>query len=231
MIDDEKLKNALKEVYEEKNTFSAEKEKEITWNFTEYDFENKMDKLIKSRKQKHRKYINSSKKIIAAIIVFLILLSTVISVYAFRKPIIDFIVNKYEKYSSYHVDENTIQFATENINDSIVQEYIPTNIPNDYLQSDSYNDGYSMFILWNDSDGNSIEFYQVVVSTQANLNTEDTDLKQITIEDTIYYTYTKESMTSYLWYEHGYYFILNVPEFFSIDEVTDIIQSVQLSNN
>lgn len=232
MIDDKNIKKALKEVYEERNTFNADKENENTWNFTvEYDFENKMDKLRKSRDRKHWKNIKTSRRIVIALIAILVLLSSVMSAYAFKKPIVDFIIKKYEEYSSYRVDKDTVQFSTETINDSIVQEYIPTNIPNNFLQSDSYNDGYSLFILWNDSDGNSIEFYQEVISTQANLNTENTDLKQITIEDKNYYTYTKESMTSYLWYQYGYYFILNVPESFSIQEVSIIINSIQLNNN
>lgn len=227
------LKKALKEVYEEKDTFDLHNESDLEWEFTEkYHFESKMNKLLKSHKQSHRIHFNSaSKRIIAIIAAIIFMLSSAMCVPAVRKPIIDFIIERYEKYSLYRVDNETIKYAEENTPNKIVTKYFPTAIPSDFVELDYYSDENSLFYIWKNSNEQTIEFYQKTITTQTNINTEDTTLIETEINEKPIYTYTRDGMSSYLWYDNGYYFILNVPDMFTIDKISNIIESIEPNNN
>lgn len=230
MISNEELKRALKIVYDERFVYQPDREKEIIWNFSEeYHFEKKMEKLIKARKHSYWKYVNTLGKRAAVVILFIIFaFSSAMTVPAFREPVVEFIVKAYEKFSEYYVDENTLQYSEYEIAETIEEKYAPTDIPYNYVKTESYEDEKSVFIVWNDNENNEIRFYQKLITTQSSLNTEHTDIKQIELNDFSLYMYTQNGATTYLWEDYGYSFVLRVPESMTADEASAIIQSVNL---
>lgn len=228
MISDEELTRALKIVYDERLKYDPDKENSIVWNFTEeYHFEEKMDKLIKARKHLYWKYVNTLGKRIAVVILFIIVaFSSAMTVPAVREPVIEFIVETYEKFSKFYVDEDTLQYSEYDIPDTIEQEYAPSYIPDGYIRTDYYAGTKSVNIIWNNKK-NEIRFYQRIISLQAIINTEDAEIKQKELNGHSVYTYTQNNTTTYLWEDYGYTFVLRVPDAMTLDEIDAIMQSVE----
>lgn len=107
------------------------------------EFERKMQKLINQQKKFYYYWFNTVGKRVAAIILVLLLSLTTItfSVKALREPVIRFIVETYEKFSSVVFvndrSENDIILETDDV---ILEVLDPTYIPADYELESEYND-------------------------------------------------------------------------------------------
>lgn len=229
MNNDSKLKEALEKYFNDKYKYDPHKESTLSWEFTkEYDFEKKVGNLINSEKKFNRKHSYTPiKRIIVAIIILLIVLTSAMSVPAFRQPVIDFVVKQYNKFSSYFVDEESLQHSKEQLPMKIENVYMPSKIPNNYEMVDYYADDLNTFALWSDESNNTIEFYQKVIFSYNNFNTENTVMNEIEIDNRSVYQYTQKETTSYIWYDKGYTFIINVSKDFSLKQVSELINSIK----
>lgn len=225
----DKLKKALKQNFDEGNHYDQKKESQLTWVFNdEFQFEEKADKLINLQKKPYWRYTNTPyKKVLIAIIVFIIAISSTMVVPAFREPIIDFVVKQYDKFSSLFVHDESLKYSNEQLPVKIEKVYTPSLIPNDYKIIDYYTDDLNVFFLWSDESDNTIEFYQKVISSYNNLNTENTVMNEFSLGNYHVYSYTQTGVSSYIWYDKGYIFIINVPEKFPLEQVSDLINSVE----
>lgn len=229
MNNDSKLKEALAKYFNDKYKYDPQRESTLSWEFTkEYDFEKKVSNLINSEKKFNRKHINTPiKRIIVAIVILLIVLTSAMSVPAFRQPVIDFVVKQYNKFSSYFVDEESLQYSKEQLPMKIENVYMPSKIPNNYEMVDYYVDDLNTFALWSDESNNTIEFYQKVIFSYNNFNTENTVMNEIEIDNRCIYQYTQKDTSSYIWYDKGYIFIINVPKDFPLKQVSELINSIK----
>lgn len=232
MNNDSKLKKALEEYFNDKYKYDPKKESTLSWEFTkEYNFEKKVSNLINSEKKFNRKHINTPiKKIIVTIIILLIVLTSAMSVPAFRQPVIDFVVKQYNKFSSYFISEESLQNSKDQLPMKIEDIYIPSKIPNNFTMIDYYVDDLNLFILWSDESNNTIEFYQKVIFSYNNFNTENTIMNEIEIDNRSVYQYTQKETTSYIWYDKGYTFIINVSKDFQLKQVSELINSIELTD-
>ena len=229
MRDNEILKTAFKRYFDELHPYCPDAESEIVWNFTEeYRFEQKMDKLISSQKKSYWKYVNTIGKKVAIILVILsVMFSTAMSVNAFREPVVEFIVKTYERFSSFFIDEDSAVESNEVLTDTIVTKMSPQTIPDDFLAAKNYSNDVMNIVTWKNGEDEYIEFYQYAAVVATNINTENLSLNETSIDTTTLYYYSQDNMTSYFWYNNGYYFVLNIPEYFTIEEVENIIKSIK----
>ncbi|MFR5876641.1 MAG: DUF4367 domain-containing protein [Eubacterium sp.] len=229
MNSEEMIREALKEVFDERYPYRPDAESELEWEFTEeYQFEDKMNKLIHSQKKSYWKYVNTAGKRIAVIIVFLVVMfSSAMTVNAFRKPVVDFIIETYEKFSAYFADKSTLKYSDYDMYETIEKIYIPTEIPDGFTESENNSDNYTAYTIWCNDAGMKIKLYQMSVILQSNLNTENTDIIQTEINGLPLYTYKQDNTISYLWYDYGYTFTLILPDNFTADDAGRIIESIE----
>lgn len=229
MNSEEMIREALKEVFDERYPYRPDAESELEWEFTEeYQFEDKMNKLIHSQKKSYWKYVNTAGKRIAVIIVFLVVMfSSAMTVNAFRKPVVDFIIETYEKFSAYFADKSTLKYSDYKLKNFIEEIYLPSAIPNEFEKTKYSANTRMVFSLWTDESDNEIRYYQKAVSAQSVINTENTEIKLKEIGNSVVYSYKQDGKTSYFWYDYGYTFTLILPDSFTADDAGRIIESIE----
>lgn len=229
MKDDEILKTAFKMYFSEQHPYNPKAEEKLSWEFTaQYHFEDKMNRLISNQKHFYWKYINTIGKQVAIVfIVFAVIFSTAMTVDAFREPVVDFIIKTYDKFSSFFVEQNTLSDTNEFLFEEIETQFSPQKLPDDFSVSKQFGTDYLCVMIWKNKTNEYIEFYQCTASTAMNINTENVKLSQRAVEDMQLYYYTQNNVTSYVWYKDGYAFSLNTPDYFTFEQIEEIIKSVK----
>lgn len=231
MKDDEFLKTAFKRYFNEQYPYDPKAEEKLSWKFTaQYHFEDKMNKLISNQKHSYWKYINTIGKQVAIVfIVITIIFSTAMTVSAFRKPVIEFIVKTYEKFSSFFIGEDTLTDTNEFLYERINIQMSPKIIPDGFSEYENFNDNFLYIIKWKNKAGESISFCQYTYSTAMTIDTENVNLHKRISNNLLLYYYTQDqnNVTSYFWYKDGYAFSLNTPEYFTLEQIEEIIKSVK----
>lgn len=221
----EALKNLY---YEEKYKFDPKAENNLKWHFSD-EFSTEMEHLIKKQKKASWKYTNTiTKRIVIAIISFLIIISTTMAVPAIRKPVVDFIVNTYREFTKFAVDNDTVNMSEETLHETINDIYMPQNIPDEYTQTNYFANEFYVNATWENKNGEFIDYSQNTTSFLARVNTEKVELKNIEINNILYYYYEQGNSKIFLWNKNGYYFLMNVPNSFANEEIIKILESVKI---
>ena len=188
-------------------------------------FNAKMNKLITKNKNKYI-YLENLKirKLAVAAIIFILLSGVSISVEAVRKPIANFFIEVYEKFTKLsfeNEDKIILPIIIENF-------YIPEQIPKGYslLEENNGNTFYELVY----SDGiNDIIFHQyTLTSTYIGLDTENVDMTQINIQGHDGWTYTNKNTTVILWNDGEYAFMLTGKE--DLPLLEDVANSIKIKN-
>lgn len=229
MKNEHKIKEALKEHFETEYPYDPEAENKIFWRFTEeYHFEDKMDKLIDQQSRPYWKYINTAGKRVAIVIVFVaVLLSSAMTVRAFREPVIEFIVETYEKFSTIFVNTDIYDLHFDEVHNYIEDKYSLTELFGNYTLSESYSDKYSLQYIWYNSDQGYIYFYQTTSIIHLNINTERTYLHKFYLNGYEVYKFKQGDMNSYIWSKDGYVFLITLSDKFSNEQAKIVIESVE----
>jgi len=120
------------EIYQKQWIDLVEEKADNTMEFSE-KFESRMQKLIDHHKKPYRFVNTTFKKSIARILIILISFSTVVfSVKALREPVISFIVEVYEKYSTLIFSEKDDQSTNDNPTSQVLE---PTYLPQGFTLS------------------------------------------------------------------------------------------------
>lgn len=227
-LKNKKINEALKKFYyEEKYKYNPKEENALKWNYSE-NFLSKMDQLIKKQKKSYWKYTNTfSKRLLIAIIVFILIFSSTMAVPGFRKPVVDFIVKVYNEFSEMSLDKNTITTTDTPLKSTIKEKYIPQYIPDGFEQEEYFFTEYNLNILWKNSTGLLIDFSQITSSSFTRINTEGVELNKFQIGTVQYYIYEQNGSKVYIWFNDGYCFILSLPNSCSDDEIIKILNNVK----
>ena len=166
------------------------------------------------------------KKIVIILIAAAVLLTGCTAIKPVRTAIANFIITVFEKYSS--VDKST----DANAKDRITEFYSPGFIPEGYEfvgeEINKFNDNLTINRdLKYKNDYKELSFTQVVAKSTTTLNTENTELKTVSIGDIECMYYSNIGLCDYLWEQNGYRFILSVPDEIDLETAKKIIESVE----
>lgn len=169
---------------------------------------------------KHQKRtISFRRRIVIGLITALLIVSTMFSVSAVRKPIIEFFVEIFDEFI--HI------FADEEIEPSNNSYYVPEWLPDGYAEKEKMIQDACKSHIWINGE-NKITFSQYFDNTMdAYLDNEDSDY---TTQDISIYTvhYTlKNGVYLCIWANDEYTFMLKCPESVGWDNVVKIISSMQ----
>lgn len=166
------------------------------------------------------------KKIVIILIAAAVLLTGCTAIKPVRTAIANFIITVFEKYSS--VDKST----DANAKDRITEFYSPGFIPEGYeFVGEEINKFNDNLIINRDlkykNDYKELSFTQVAAKSTMTLNTENTELKTVSIGDIECMYYSNIGLCDYLWEQNGYRFILSVPDEIDLETAKKIIESVE----
>jgi hypothetical protein len=218
-MSNEILTRAFHEVYDEE--FGSIPSKEEIAKTHEYSdkFKAKIQKLIKKSKMKYIYIFNMQIRRMAAVTMIIIgILAASLTVEAIRKPIINFFVTAYEKFSA-------VFFISDNDSGLYVPEaieilYSPADIPDGYNLEDKIINSILRELFYTNADGDEIMFKQYIISSEITINTEGIITEDIFIRENKGVFYSNMGLNTILWNDNQYGYLVTG----SIDK--DVLQAI-----
>ena len=185
-------------------------------------FLRKMKALLKyERRGSFGRFATQLGRVVAAILVLVIMLNTVlvVSVEAYREKFFEIIQTVTEKFTSFFVDVD---------DDAPVTELVPIDppyIPEGFDAIEKFSDAVSHTVIYLNEEGQEIYYVQsLVVDGETHIDTEDAELQVIQIEDCSVYAVLKNDTTQLYWIDGNYeFFIISNADYESIIAVTEEI--------
>lgn len=190
------------------------KEDEIEWEFSD-KFLRKMDKLIKKNnriKLSTRRTV--TKGLLAAIIAITVLVTSLMSVSATRKPIIEFVKKVFSQFNEITLSEDSPPTV-----DKIETEYTLTYLPEGFKLNTYQKDDYSVFAVWKNDLGEEIAFFQNAIDSNFAIDNEHT-YRELEINGLKAYLMEDEYGSLLRWSDGYYSFAIKVPASIKNDIIT-----------
>ena len=188
-------------------------------------YERYMARLLRAQKRPWWQYTNTAGKKVAVIaLVILFAFGASMSVSAVRKPVVEFIVNVYERFVEIFFGEEDIAEAPCEM-DTI---YTLGKVPEGYeLVKTDY---FSKMIVftWNNYEGKIIRLTQSVFDGKTTYDFEASDYMVMYIMDAKVAYMEKQDKKMMYWNCEEYAFSLRVPREFSLEECALLIDSLIL---
>lgn len=190
---------------EQRKNASFSDSDEIEWEFSE-KFLKSMDKLIKKNNRIQLSTRRTVKKsLLAAIITILVIFTTLMSVSATRKPIIEFVKRIFPQFNEITLSENSVPPV-----ETIQTEYTLTNLPEGYKISNYQKSTTSVFIIWENESGEEITFAQMIMDSNFSIDNEHT-YRELEINGLNAYLSEDEYGCALRWSDGYYCFTITVP--------------------
>jgi hypothetical protein len=133
----------------------------------------------KRGKQAARRFGKVAVKAAVAVLVFLGLVTTVVmSVDALRIPVLNFIVEQYEKYSSLQLNNDA-----QNTDANLANEYLLGLLPDDYYIISKTDDPIFKITMYENDIGDLVQFCITQTNGTYNIDTEDAIVSEIVLGD------------------------------------------------
>ena len=215
------FKQAFREVVSLEFSHIPTDENSIQYTFSE-KFNKRMKKLIKSQKKVYWNLVSTTSKRVAIIFVAIFTMFTAaFSVKAIREPIINFIKRVYESFTHYSFDGDKTE--------TIAREYIITEIPDGFAQTNKIVNENSIITTYENSNKETIKFTQQISNNHSGIyfDNENTEISKDTV-DGIEVEFQKWYDTnSAIWTKDGYFFMIDCVGNISIDDIKKIIISIE----
>lgn len=196
-------------------------EDSIDFTFSER-FNKKMRKLIKSQRKSYYFLINTAAKRVAVVFMAILTLFTAsMSIKAIREPVVKFIVEVYESFTRYFCEGDTA--------DEIEKEYIITELPVGYSESNKFKSNNSITTIFEDKTGNKIEFVQGTSNNaEFILDSEHSNVQTVYIGNEKIELYEWDEMACAFWTKEGYVFnLIYNPDSVTISEIEKVILNIR----
>lgn len=192
------------------------------------EYTRNMEKLIRAQKRPLWHYTNTvGKKVAVIALVILLAFGASMSVSAVRKPVVEFIVNVYERFVEIFFGEDDMMEAPCGM-DTI---YTLGNLPEGYELVEEYFSKSAIKFVWKDSDGHVIKFSQDIFDSKTTFDYENAGYQLLSVYN-IKIAYIDKFGTKRLyWNSDDYAFLLRVPSNFSLEECADLIISLRSIEN
>ena len=186
-------------------------------------YERYMARLLRAQKRPWWQYTNTvGKKVAVIALVILFAFGASMSVSAVRKPVVEFIVNVYERFVEIFFGEEDIAEAPCEM-DTI---YTLGKVPEGYELVERKLQKTSVRFVWKDDKGNSIKFSQSIFDGKTTIDYEDSDYALMNIS-AIKIAYIEKSDKKVFYWNFGdYAFSMRAPNDFSLEDCTDLIESL-----
>lgn len=195
------------------------------------EFERKMQKLINRQKKFYYYWFNTVGKRVAAIILVLLLSLTTItfSVRALREPVIRFIVETFEKFSSVVFVNDKSENDVIETTDFVLNVIVPTYIPKGYEFESEFNDDVAYQSVYTNKNKSSTIMYMQRINDESivQTNTENVVYENILVNNypAIYYS-NKGTNTIVI---SGEQYIFTVEGTIEKEELIKIAESIKIN--
>jgi len=207
--DNPQLIQALRQAQDEKTEALIEKA-EANHYVASPKFEREMERMIKAQSKPYYKYINTraKKAALALAAAFVLLIATVFSVSALREPVVRFIVEVYEKFSTIFFDK-----GEEEITKPAKLEIIftPTWLPEGYTlnETKSKNSDSQICSIFVSPQNDMICFQQYTLASAGLIvNTEGVVVEEVMVGEYLGICYTNLGKQTIIWDNGQYGFLL-----------------------
>ena len=185
----------------------------------------------KARKNKSRSifwYINTTGKRVAAFFIVVgLLCGFSAGVYAIREPITEFFLNVKERFSEVLFNTEDIEKAPTAIDTVYTLGYVPEG----YELAETSITEHKVNFVWENQDGEYIEFVQYILKNTSTIDTENSDYIVIDLNGTKVLCCKKQEIKLYFWNIGEYAFSLKVTTPMTNDDFIQIIESLTIYNN
>lgn len=215
------FKNAFREVVSSEFAHIPTDENSIDFTFSER-FNKRMEKLIRSQKKPYWNIINTTTRRVAVIIVAIFTVFTAtFSVKAIREPILEFVKHIYETFTHYSFEGDTTE--------TITKEYIISQLPDGFEQTDKNTSKNSIITTYENSFGEIIKFSQQTTNGHSGLfvDNENTDVVIETINGIEIEFREWYDTKSAVWIYDGYVFEIHCYGDFNFDIIKGIISAIE----
>lgn len=190
-------------------------------------YERHMARLLRAQKRPWWQYTNTvGKKVAVIALVILFAFGASMSVSAVRKPVMEFIVNVYERFVEIFFGEEDIAEAPCEM-DTI---YTLGKVPEGYELVESYYLKNSVCFVWEDDEGNSIKFSQYALITKTTYDYDESEYEIVYSDTMKIILVDKFGMRSLYWNSDEYAFMMSVPNSYTSEECIAWMESVTLIN-
>lgn len=194
-------------------------EEMIDHSFSRF-FEKRMDKLLRRERAPYRKWLNTTAKRVAAVILVLFAVTAgLASVDAIREPVIRFFTEVFED----HID---IVPQGESAG-KITHEYRITELPEGYTQTDIKRNDYYVSTTYANKNGDTLSFDQCAEAAGWSLDNEHGNISHAIVNGTEVLVYIGDRVVFTVWYLNGYEFVLTHRGDLNKADILHIISSIQ----
>ncbi len=198
------IKKSL-EKYLEAEFSDVPNEDEIDYEFSN-TFNKKMEKIINRLEHPYWYFVNTTARKVAVIVVCIILIVTsLLSVTAVREKIVEFFYEVFDTHTAITLEDD------EDFKDIIDTQYTIATIPNEYINVSEFKDDMTFNLVWENSNKQTIIFFQKLSKDVLNLNSEDVLVKETTVNNTPCVFMQQEEDYIYYWEFDGYSFTVHYP--------------------
>ena len=173
-------------------------------------FKKRMAKMLKYADKPYFRFVSTAGKRAAVWVVMImtVLLTTTFSVKAIREPVVRFITEVFEKFTSivFVVDEDSEQ-GDVNLPTEIEKRYYPKNIPNNYSISNDIVIGDMAMVAYSASGESDITFQQYIITRQiVQADTEGIEFENVEVNEYGGIYFVKNGVDMLIWIdgEYGY---------------------------
>lgn len=218
----EELKAAFREGYSHDFDNIPICESEITFDISAR-FENKMENLIHKENKATWHWFNTSyKKVIALVAALILMFTMTFSVSAIRGPIVEFFTNVYETFIEFLFDGDT--------SNKISTQYAFKENPDGFIIIDTYKDKTTSQTTYKNEKGDIIELSQTITDdTNYSLDSEQGDLKHLTINGNDINLYLKNDFVQAIWIEGNSLMTLSYEGIIDEEKLIELISLIQPS--
>lgn len=174
-------------------------ENEITNSFSQ-NFEQRMEKLIRSERKISWHWVNTAGKRTAIIIIALLcIVSAAFSVEAVREPVVNFIVEIFDDFWYVRTEKGNLE--------EIIYECIPNYIPDGYTLYEENRTSFYITRTYLNEHGDRLELEQVTAKIDdLYLDNEHGEVNKITVDgkEVVFYKGTNDNYMFAMWIVDGY---------------------------
>lgn len=191
-------------------------------------FQKKMNRLLRRQKKSYYRLINTSlKRVTAAILIFLLSISCLMTVEAIRTPIINFFTKVYEEYTQVTLNHDQKEVPAKL---HIEEIYAPSYLPEGFEKNmEEITDNYLLFEYVNKENHYVLLQQFSYDDPSIAINTEDITYETVMIFDSVGIYYDNMGIQSILWYYDGYTF--SVIADIGKEEIIKVAQSIVIQAN
>lgn len=166
-------------------------------------FKQKISQLIQKQRKPYFYLINTVGKRIACMIIalFVVMTTTVMSVEALRVPVIRFIIETFEKFTSIDFGSDSETIVPETIETKYEPEYIPAGY--NFVNENS-SDMLVKIIYQNEAEDQIIFKQTTLSNVSMNIDTEGTVTENIVINNYTAIYYSNKGINSIIWSDENY---------------------------